>query len=195
MKKLISILLGAVMVAACCFLVAPMFNQGTQVSAVTAEAKEENVNEARFLNMLNHNFVYNNDFDNIDTVINNSVLNLLALRDVENEDFINETYVKGFVKDMYGIEIEDMSGLNADCPKLDGFVYIIPRGFTTYNHEIISVTENEDGSFTVVSEVTVGAHDSDAKAQKAVTLFVKNEASAFGYNMIYSNIIANAGNI
>ncbi len=195
MKKIIAVTVCVIALMACSFLVAPAFDSATQVSAVTAQEVKANVGEARFLNMLNHNFVYNEDFDNIDTIINNSVLNLLSLRDAENSSFIEENYVKGFVKDMYGIEIDDMSALNADCPQLDGYVYIIPRGFTSYNHEIVSITENEDGSFTVVSEVTADAHDADTETQKAVSLFVKNDASAFGYNMIYCNIIENASNI
>ncbi len=195
MKKLISITLSVIMLAVCSFIIAPMFTDATPVSAADAKEVEVNVNETRFLNMLNHNFVYNSDFDNIDTIVNNSILNLIDLRDGENEEFIAETYVKGFVKDMYGIEIADMSGLNADFPQLEGYVYIIPRGYTSYNHEIISVEENEDGSFTVVSEVTSNAHDDEAETQKAVSLFVKNDASAFGYNMIYSNIIVNTNDI
>ncbi len=195
MKKIIGLVLSVCLVAVCSFLVAPMFNESTQVSAATPAEIEAGANEARFLNMLNHNFVYNTDFDNIDTIVNNSVLNLLSLRDIENEDFIDETYVKGFVKDMYGIEIADMSGFNAEFPQLDGFVYIIPRGFTSYNHEIVSVVENEDGSFTVTSEVTADAHDGEAETKTAVSLFVENEESAFGYNMIYCDIIENANYI
>lgn len=192
MKKVLSLVLCLAMLVVCASLIAPMVNEGSQVSAVTAQEVESNVNEARFLNMLNHNFVYNGDFDNVDTIINNSVLALLDLRDSTNSDYIDDTYVKGFVKDMYGIDVVDMSTLNAEYPKLDGYVYIIPRGFTSYNHKITSIEQNEDGSYTVVSDVTVGNHDAADRSQKAVSLFVKNDESAFGYNMIYCNIIANS---
>ncbi len=195
MKKILSLVLCLVMLAVCSSLIAPMVTEGSQVSAATAEEIKVNVNEARFLNMLNHNFVYNADFENADTIVNNASLALLDLRDSENEDYINETYVKGFVKDMYGIEIADMSGVNADYPQLDGFLYIIPRGYTSYSHTIVSVEQNEDGSYTVVSDVTVGDHDAVAKTQKAVSLFVENTESAFGYNMIYCNIIADSTDI
>ena len=47
---------------------------------------------------------------------------------------------------------------------------------------------NEDGSFTVLSAVTVNPHDDGEYLAEAETLFVKNEKSAFGYNIIYSNI-------
>ncbi|MDO4608566.1 MAG: hypothetical protein Q4B40_05175 [Clostridia bacterium] len=195
MKKALSLFLSVVMIALCSSIIVPAVNDGSQVSAVAADEVAVNVNEARFLNMLNHNFVYNSDFDNVDTIINNSILNLLDLRDQNNEDFIAEDYVKGFVKDMYGIDIVDMSALNAEFPHIDGFVYIIPRGYTTYNHDIVSIEQNEDGSFTVVSDVTVSAHDDEPKTKKAVSLFVKNDTSSFGYNMIYCNIVEKSNDI
>ncbi len=196
MKKGLSLLLCLVMLIVCSSLIAPVVTGSSQVSAAVAdEAHEVNVNEARFLNMLNHNFVYNSDFENADTIVNNASLALLDLRDSENEDYIAATYVMGFVKDMYGIEIADMSGVNDDYPQLDGYLYIIPRGYTTYTHKIVSVEQNADCSYTVVSDVTVNNHDTASKTQKAVSLFVKNDASAFGYNMIYCNIVAESTDI
>lgn len=195
MKKVFSLVLCVVAIIACLSLIAPEISSTTKVSAATNQEADASPVEARFLNMLNHNFVYNADFDNADTIINNASLALLDLRDSVNEDFIADTYVKGFVKDMYGIEIADMSGINADYPQLDGYLYVIPRGFTSYNHTIVSVKENEDGSYTVVSDVIADDHDDFAKSQKAVSLFVKNDSSAFGYNMIYCNIIENSTDI
>ena len=195
MKKILSLVLCVVAIIACLSLIAPEISDTTKVSAATNQEANSNPVEARLLNMLNHNFVYNADFDNADTIINNASLALLDLRDSVNEDFIADTYVKGFVKDMYGIEIADMSGINADYPQLEGYLYVIPRGFTNYNHTIVSVKENEDGSYTVVSEVIVDNHDDFGKAQKAVSLFVKNDSSAFGFNMIYCNIIENGTDI
>lgn len=195
MKKVLSLILCLVMLAVCSSLIAPVITEGSQVSAATADEIQVSVNEARFLNMLNHNFVYNTDFDNADTIVNNASLALLDLRDSANEDYIKDTYVKGFVKDMYGIEIADMSSLNAEYPQLDGYLYIIPRGYTSYSHTIVSVEQNEDGSYTVVSDVSVSDHDAASKTQKAVSLFVENDESAFGYNMIYCNIVANSTDI
>jgi len=195
MKKVFSLILCLVMLAVCSSLIAPVITEGSQVSAATADEIQVSVNEARFLNMLNHNFVYNTDFDNADTIVNNASLALLDLRDSANEDYIKDTYVKGFVKDMYGIEIADMSSLNAEYPQLDGYLYIIPRGYTSYSHTIVSVEQNEDGSYTVVSDVSVSDHDAASKTQKAVSLFVENDESAFGYNMIYCNIVANSTDI
>lgn len=192
MKKVIALLLSVVTIALCSSLMTPVVAEGADASVNAAESVTVSAVETRFLNMLNHNFVYNSDFENADTVVNNSILAILNLRDSEDQDYIAEDYVKNFVKDMYGIEIVDMSNLNSEFPYKDGYLYIVPRGYTTYTHKIVSVNQNDDGSYTVVSDITVKNHDSDAKSQKAVSLFVKNDTSAFGYNMIYCNIIENS---
>lgn len=192
MKKVIALLLSVVTIALCSSLMTPVVAEGANSNANVSDGVTVSAVETRFLNMLNHNFVYNSDFENADTIVNNSILAILNLRDSEDQDYIAEDYVKNFVKDMYGIEIVDMSNLNSEFPHKDGYLYIVPRGYTTYTHKIVSVNQNDDGSYTVVSDITVKNHDSDAKSQKAVSLFVKNDDSAFGYNMIYCNIIENS---
>lgn len=192
MKKVIALLLSVVTIALCSSLMTPVVAEGANSNANVSDGVTVSAVETRFLNMLNHNFVYNSDFENADTVVNNSILAILNLRDSEDQDYIAEDYVKNFVKDMYGIEIVDMSNLNSEFPHKDGYLYIVPRGYTTYTHKIVSVNQNDDGSYTVVSDITVKNHDSDAESQKAVSLFVKNDSSAFGYNMIYCNIIENS---
>ncbi len=195
MKKAFGLILCVIMLSLCSSLIAPVVNEGSQIYAAAANEVVVNANEARFLNMLNHNFVYNSDFDCADTVVNNASLALLDLRDSTNEEYIADIYVKGFVKDMYGIEIVDMSGINEEYPQLEGFLYIIPRGYTTYSHTIVSVEQNEDGTYTVISDVAVNSHDVVSKTQKAVSLFVENNESAFGYNIIYSNILSESTDI
>lgn len=146
------------------------------------------VRQARFLNMLNHNFVYNEAFNSVEDIVNASVPALLNMRDPVNESYIAESYVKDYVYNMYGVEIEDFSDINNDFAHLDGYVYIIPRGFSVFSHKIDSVSLNEDGSFTVVTSVSIDSHDGDSISRKAVSLFVKNDRSRFGYNIISSEI-------
>lgn len=144
--------------------------------------------EARFLNMLNHSFVYNDAFNSAEDIVNASVPALLDMRDSVNDSYIAESCVRDYVYNMYGVEIEDFSDINRDFPRLDGYVYIIPRGFSVYSHKIESVSRNEDGSFTAVTSVLINSHDGESVSQKAVSLFVKNESSQFGYNIISSQI-------
>ncbi len=148
----------------------------------------DKVLETRFLNMLNHNFVYDDDYKSVEDIVNNSVFALLDLRDAEDESFIAETFVSDYVFNMYGIKVENYEEINADFPKKDGFVYIIPRGYSTFDHEIKSVTLNEDGSYTVKTVISESYHDSVEYFDECETLFVPNANSAFGFSIIRSVI-------
>ena len=160
----------------------------TAVSDKSDLPDSSKVRQARFLNMLNHSFVYNEAFNSVEDIVNASVPALLNMRDPVNESYIAESYVKDYVYNMYGVEIEDFSDINNDFAHLDGYVYIIPRGFSVFSHKIDSVSLNEDGSFTVVTSVSIDSHDGDSTSRKVVSLFVKNDHSRFGYNIISSEI-------
>lgn len=154
----------------------------------------DKVLNTRFLNMLNRNFVYGDAFDTVEDVVNYSMPALLELRDSEDASYINMGIVSGFVYDMYGIEV-DFSLINQDLPQKEGYVYILPRGYEKYSHSIVAVIENEDGSYTVKTNVKISSHDGCVYTDVCETLFVRNEASQFGFNMVYSNIGAPATTI
>ncbi len=182
-KKLLIIALCLCVLAVFGFALIPA---SAQVEATAEGGTDNRALAARFTNMLNRNYCYNADFESEDVLTENSLLALLDKRNAENPDYINEGFVKGFVKDMYGVDIMEIND-DAEMHK-QGFVYITPRGFTTYRHSIEKISKNEDGSFTVISEVTINPHDDDAFKTTAETLFVPNTSSAFGYNIIYSNL-------
>ncbi|MBR0466159.1 MAG: hypothetical protein IJJ40_01520 [Clostridia bacterium] len=154
---------------------------------VTVGAAEENTLAPRFLNMLNHNYAYNEGFETFEGLTESAVLGNLSL--CEN-GYIPERYIKSYLADMYGIAAVTFDDNSGELHK-DGFVYVKPMGYTTYKHENPTVTENEDGTYTVLTDVTVGAHDSLPKDTTAVTLFAPNKNSAFGFVIIYSNISTN----
>ncbi len=160
--------------------------QNPQQQNITVDKAK--VLEARFLNMLNHSFVYNDAIFFEEDIVNNSILALLNLRDSEDDAYIKQDYVSNYIFNMYGVENIDYSLINKDFDQKEGFVYIIPRGYSVFKHKIISVSENEDGSYTVKTKVTISAHDSDEITEECTTLFVKNESSKFGYNIISSVI-------
>ena len=153
---------------------------------------ENKVLESRFLNMLNHNYVYDEAFYTVEDIVNESVTALIDMREGEDSSYIAESFVADYVLNMYGIEIEDFSEINPDFPKKEGFVYILPRGYSDYNHEITSVAQNEDGSYTVKTKVIISSHDSGAEIETCETLFVPNEMSQFGFSIINSKIGAPA---
>ncbi len=150
--------------------------------------------KARFLNMLNHNFAYDTAFESAEDLVNCAVLARLNLRDDKDDSYIAENYIKDYLLDMYGIEIDDFSVFNTDFPHKDGFVYIVPRGFSVFSHSNAAVAENEDGTYMVTTDVTVIGHDSDEEKGKAVTMFVKSSESKFGFCILSSNIYFDTDN-
>lgn len=158
-------------------------------------ANENKVIETRFLNMLNHNYVYNDSFYDLEDTVNDSVIALLDMRDSEDDSFIAQDILNGYLYDMFGITVDDFSNINPDFPQKDGFVYIVPRGYAKYEHKAVSLTENEDGTYTLVTAVTVKTHDGVSTTETAETMFVKNPASTFGYNIVISNISQAAANM
>ena len=153
--------------------------------ANSENADENKVLESRFLNMLNHNFVYNEAFETTDGVVNNSVI---ALLEFAEDGYIAENYVSDYILNMYGIEGIDYSQINPEFDYIEGYVFVLPMGYSSYNHEIKSVTLNEDGSYTVKTLVEISSHDSGAYFEECESLFVKNEASQFGFSIIYSDL-------
>ena len=155
----------------------------------TADA--DRVLEARFLNMLNHSFAYGEDLGSVEALVNCSTAALCNMGGAPEASFMDEARVKDYIYNMYGVEAENLTAVNAAFPHKDGYVYVIPRGYTVYKHTIDSVRLNEDGSYTVTTLVTADEHDGEENG-KAVTLFVKNSDSQFGFNIISSEIIVDA---
>ncbi|MBE6740318.1 MAG: hypothetical protein E7565_08385 [Ruminococcaceae bacterium] len=149
-----------------------------------------NVLAARFLNMLNHNLVYGEDFCSVEKIVNLSVIANLAHAD-ENREFVKSDIVYSYVYDMYGIEIVDTVP-NPDLPEKAGHLYIVPQGISVYKHTNAQFSLNEDGSYTVTTLVSVENHDGESETFKASTLFVKNPASAFGFNIVSSDFIVDS---
>lgn len=165
--------------------VKPAANATEKKPAVTVS--EEKALGARFLNMLNHNFVYNDAFE---SVYEMTACSEVALLDKAEDGYIKQSLIAGYLYNMYGVENADFAAVTKDFPQRENYVYVIPRGFSVYKHSAPVITENEDGSYTVVTDVEISSHDSDAETEKATTLFVKNENSAFGFNIISSDISA-----
>lgn len=165
--------------------VKPAANATEKKPVVTVS--EEKALGARFLNMLNHNFVYNDAFE---SVYEMTACSEVALLDKAEDGYIKQSLIAGYLYNMYGVENADFAAVTKDFPQRENYVYVIPRGFSVYKHSAPVITENEDGSYTVVTDVEISSHDSDAETAKATTLFVKNENSAFGFNIIFSDISA-----
>lgn len=159
------------------------------VSNTDNTLNKEKILESRFLNMLNHNFAYGEDLYYLESIVDCSVL---ALLDLKENDFIAEDYISDYIFNMYGISDIDFSVINTSNNSSDGYVYVAPRGYETYEHKMVSITENEDGTYLAETKVTVNSHGGEKYTADCRTLFVKNESSQFGFNIIDCEIISSA---
>ena len=183
MKKLITaVLICSIVVMSLCSF-APL--KSVEVKEETVAVDMTKVLEKRFLNMLNHSFVYGEDFYDDEALLNASAL---ALLDLANDGFIEEAYLKDYVFNMYGKIYDNFDGINEDMPEKDGGFYVIPRGYDLYEHSIVSVTANEGGSYTVVTNVIIDYHFGDKVQAVGTTFFLPNEESQFGFNILYSDL-------
>lgn len=173
-NKIFSIVLVLVLIFSCNFPVA---------TAVTEVEAPENTEYARFENMLNHNKLYGNDFNDINKVVDNSILCLL---DKAEDEFIKKDLVESFVYNMYDLDIAEYKA-NPEAPEKSGCIFIMPKGYDEISHEIISVTQNGT-LYCVVSEMTIKTHEGEELKETCETVLLENEKSAFGYNIISSNI-------
>lgn len=190
-RRIFSVLFIVIAAAVCSSLVTPIAAENNvSVSSAYSQPELKMVMSARFLNMLNHNYVYNEDFDSALDIADLSVAALLDMRDKNDPDFIAEQHVNDFIFNMYGINGTDITQTPDGFPKKEGFVYIIPRGYSEYHHRSPEITANEDGTYTVVTDVTITTHENDTLRSTATTLFVPNSKSCFGFNIVYSNIEA-----
>ena len=143
-----------------------------------------NIMKARFENMLNNNFLYGDDFVSHKVIIENSIL---ALLDKGEDGEIDKALVLGFIADMYGLQVDPSAAEYDFAPASEGKFLILPRGYTEYKHTVTSVSENE-GGYTVNSDVVVMTHDGEEYKTTAATVIVPNEGSSFGYNIVSSVI-------
>lgn len=147
----------------------------------TAHVEYDAAKISRFENMLDHNYLYGNDFDDMHTVINNSCLALLSARE---GNYISTDVLFPFIDNMYGIPVYCDESLNSDFPRKEGAVFIVPRGFVQYEHSVTQIVD--EGATVTVNSV---ARDVDSGEEiPCVSVFIKSDESAFGYNLIVCNL-------
>lgn len=177
--KIGALLLALLIIFSCGFAV---MGEEAVSKTETEEAAQETPFEARILNMLNHNCVYNDDFDFVSVMVDNSMITLLDRAD--EDGYIKRDIVEGFVFNMYGITLKDYAP-SFDFPQKDGHLFVIPRGLELFSHEIIK-TETDGDYLYVESTLTVEAHDGVGTEYVCYTTLRKTDRSAFGYNIISS---------
>lgn len=183
------------------FMFSATFNVNSEDTLINAEihsassAAEVNIDEnaivwARLLHMLNMNFCYDQDFESDAKLIEDVQLSLLnySVEDEEYGRIISKSIVSSFIKDFYGIDVEQTAGEYENLPAPDGFFVIPARGYTVFQHSIVSVT-SAGNIFTVVTAANIDAHDGESYDALVSSKFVKNSASSFGFNLVSSEIL------
>lgn len=146
---------------------------------------------ARFETMLNNNFVYNEDFESDKAIIENSILSLV--NHIENGQ-IDMALTLNFIANMYGRQVDPNAAVYEFLPADEGKFAVVPKGFSVYRHNNLTV-EEIDGGFSVTSEMTVDAHDTIGSKVLVKSIFVPNEGSTFGYNLIKSEYVVSGYDI
>lgn len=157
----------------------------SSMSKSGAHIDQNKVAAAKIENLLNLNNVFDDDFTDNEKLINKAAINLKSYTD--DDGFIPEAIVISYIKDMYDIDMVITESHNSSLPHKNGYVYLIPRGYTTYKHNILSIEEADD-YITVTSSVFIAYHDNESCIGTAKTVLVRNPASSFGYNIINSEI-------
>lgn len=190
-QKWLALVMGLILLFSCSSLSMIPAAQAEGETVVVSSPDAARILETRFLNMLNHNFAYNGSFSSTEALIGDASLALLSVAEGEEDVYIAEAYIRDYVNDMYGVRIEDFSAYSPSAYQKPGYVYVVPRGYSVYRHESPRVTEHEDGSYTVVTDVTVTTHEGEEIRATAVTLFAKAEGSRFGFHILYSDLTEN----
>lgn len=175
----------AILIIGCLFLNAFI---GAKPSTATAEIVSDinAVKSARFEHMLNINTVYGDDFYDNQKLVNAAMIMLKSYAD--DNGFVKSEIVSAYIKDLYDIDIDINEKINEGFPQRDGYVLLIPRGHSEYEHTVTSVQTYED-YILVVSSVRVKTHDGGEYTVTAHTRFAENQNSSFGYTIISSELI------
>ncbi len=139
--------------------------------------------------ILNTNHAFGSDLQEDAALIESACF---ALLDFAEEGpisrIIRQEYVNTFVKNMYGVEVDPAAGVVEYITAPEGYYVIPPRGLTRYSHEILR-TEVGENTVTVLSAMTVAAHDAGSYDTLVESTFTVNADSPLGYNLVSCEIL------
>ena len=189
-----SVLLAAVLLVCLSFLSGAAFADHSfaaepvvaQPDVVEDAPVSDSVLTARIAHMLSLNFVYDDAADNDFDLIQNSAIALLDTAEEHNGFlYIKSSLLKGLIFNLYGRRVDISDADLGFMPAVEGYVAIVPRGYDTFEHKLISV-EPAVAGLTVTSIMTVYPHDGEPYSVRCVTEFAVNSESSFGYSIIKS---------
>ncbi len=167
----------------------PVADSDISERVIETEFDSEKVFESHIVNILNLNNVYGEDFTSNEKLVNKAAISMRSYANANG--FIEEAVIISFVKDMYDIDLVITDDINKDMPKREGFVYLIPRGYTLYSHNVLDITDMGE-YLSVTSSVNVLYHDNYVEVGVATTKLVKNANCSFGYSIMDAQIVYNS---
>ncbi len=182
-KNFLIVFLAAILLS--CFILGTCISSSAEEQATQTDAAEINI-DYRIENMLQSNRVYNNTFYDEKELVEEVAISLM---DRANDGYIATKAVEDLAFAMYSINVDASVVSYPNIPQLEGYMPLVARGYTSYSHEITGVLDENDGTVTVYSDVTVDCHDGNPVTYPCETLFVTCDESFFGYNIVWSNII------
>lgn len=84
-----------------------------------------------------------------------------------------------FIKDVYGLDI------SSD----EEYYEVLPRGYETISHNLVSADVLDNGNIRAISEMNVGYSDDEVSKLTAITVLKVNNDSAYGYNIVSADIL------
>lgn len=191
MKKWFTIGLAIVLICTLSMVSLSAYGADEKLDANDQQTQQMLTN-ARFENMLNNNYVYGDAFGSISAIIDGSVISLISKI---NDGKIENTELIAFARNMYGVDLTVLSDQGKDVLQEEKTTSVLPRGYTKYIHTVNFINENADGTITVYSTVNAETHDGENIQKEAISRFVKNENSSFGYNLLSCELLVIEENI
>ncbi len=159
------------------------------VEAAEEQPVEDTAPAHRLVAILDSNYAFGSALQDDAALIESACFALLDFaEEAEISLIIRQEYVNTFVKNMYGAEVDPAAGVIEYISAPEGYYVIPPRGLTRYSHEILR-TEVQGNTVTVLSAMTVAAHDAASYDALVESTFAVNADSPLGYNLVACEIL------
>lgn len=163
-----------------------MLIPGRDVPVAEQQAAPAAEQTADFAALLNLNYCYGSAFSD-EAIATGTLLSLLELAGEENgQRYVDLQQAEYFMNAFYGRTVDfAAAGLEVEGSR----IWIPAMGYDIYTHTLISA-EVQGDQVKVVSKVICDGHDGVVFDALCTSVFVRNESSAFGYNLLSSEILA-----
>ena len=193
MKK--SAILAAALLLCCCLLSGAAFADPSSVPAPADTAAVspigDSVLNSRVAHILSLNYASDCAAESDHDLIQDCSLALLgSAEEIDGFMYVRTSLIEGLIFNLYGRRVNAGEADLGFIPAVEGYTAVIPRGYDTFEHTLVSVEPTGTG-LTVTSVMAVVPHDGDPYSVRCVTELDENPESSFGYSIVSSRTSAN----